>query len=170
MGTPHPAIPLAACALALLFAGGARATPCQLTDLRWMTGIWRDDAADTRSEERWVAGPADQLMGSSWALHTDRPGGVVEAETIQVGAAGAVTLTLRHFTADLARSSEEKAAPMVFAAADCEAEVVVFNGQGAHAGERITYRRAGDVLTFTGDFLHGGTPVQVVISFTRTGD
>jgi Ca2+-binding RTX toxin-like protein len=42
-----------------------------------------------------------------------------------------------------------------------------FDGEADHAGEHITYRRAGAVLTFTGDFLHAGKPFQVVINFDR---
>jgi hypothetical protein len=153
-----------------LVATSGRAAPCQLADLKWMVGAWRDDSPDTKSEERWIAGPGDRLMGSSWERHTNRPGGVVEAETIQSGKTGAITLTLRHFTADLASAWEEKTAPMLFTAADCAPNTVVFDGQSDHAGEHITYRRDGNVLKFTGDFLHGGKPVQVVIQFQRAGD
>jgi Domain of unknown function (DUF6265) len=161
---------LATAAATLSLGAGAQAAQCHLPDLHWMTGVWRSDTPDTESEERWVAGPWDRLMGSSWSLHTNRAGGVAEAETIQANEAGQVTLTLRHFSADLAASWEEKMAPMVFAAADCAPNTVVFDGQADHAGEHIAYRRAADTLTFTGDFLHGGKPVQVVIEFTRGGD
>jgi hypothetical protein len=159
-----------ALAATLFVAPSAHAASCRLADLRWMIGVWRDDSPGVKSEERWVAGPGDRLMGSSWLLHDDRPGGVVEAETIQADKAGAINLTLRHFTADLASAWEEKTAPMVFTAADCGPKSVVFDGQGDHAGEHITYRRDGSVLNFTGDFLHGGKPIQVVIQFQRGGD
>jgi hypothetical protein len=164
----RPVAALGASVAAFVLTAAAHAAPCQLADLDWMTGVWRDDSADTRSEERWVLGPGDRLMGSSWALHPSRPGGVVEAETIQAATAGAVTLTLRHFTADLVAAWEDKTAPMVFAAADCAPNTVVFDGQADHAGEHIAYRRAGDALTFTGDFMHGGKPVRVVIQFVRS--
>jgi hypothetical protein len=167
MRTLRPFVALAATAAAFAFAAGAHAAPCQLPDLHWMVGDWRDDTADTLSEERWVAGPWDRLMGSSWSLHTNRPGGVVEAETIQANDAGAIVLVLRHFSADLALSWEEQTAPMRFRAAGCEPNTVVFDGQGDHIGEHITYKRAGDALTFTGDFIHAGKPVQDVIQFTR---
>jgi hypothetical protein len=147
-----------------------QAAPCALTDLHWMAGVWRTDEPTTKSEERWVIAPNDRLMGSSWDLHTDKAGGVVEAETIQADGAGVIALKLRHFSADLDQSREEKSAPMVFAAARCEANTAVFDGQGEHAGEHITYHRAGDDLIFTGDFLHDGKPVQVVIDFKRAGD
>jgi hypothetical protein len=167
MRTLRSLLALAAAAGALALAAGAHAAPCQLPDLHWLVGDWRDDTADTQSEERWVAGPWDRLMGSSWSLHTNRPGGVVEAETIQANQAGAITLTLRHFSADLALSWEDKLSPMTFVAADCQPNTVVFAGQGDHAGEHMTYKRAGDTMTFTGDFLHGGKPVQDVEVFTR---
>jgi hypothetical protein len=156
---------LGAAALAML-AGPAMAAPCSLADLSWMAGVWRYDTADTKSEERWVIAPGGRLMGSAWELHPDRPGGVVESDTIQeVG--GAVVLRLRHTTADLGSAWEDKTAPMTFALAGCTAGKAVFDGQSDHAGEHITYERAGDTLTFTGDFLHAGTPVQVVIKFGR---
>ena len=59
---------------------------------------------------------------------------------------------------------------MSFVAASCAPGAVLFDGEGGHAGEHINYRRAGDTLTFTGDFLHAGKPVEVVIKFTRKGD
>jgi len=165
MRRPRLAFALAAVAAGLTAA--AQAAPCRLADLRWMAGVWRADTADTQSEERWASGPGDRLMGTSWALHPGRPGGVIEAETIQADAAGAVTVALRHFTADLASAWEDKTAPMIFAAADCEADRVVFDGRGDHAGEHITYERGADAMTFTGDFLHGGKAVRVVIRFVR---
>jgi uncharacterized protein DUF6265 len=157
---------LAVLTVALALAGGARAAPCALSDLGWIAGVWRDDTADTKSEERWVVAPDDRLMGSAWELHPGRPGGVVESETIQA-VAGAVVLRLRHSTADLGAAWEDKTAPMTFALAGCGANQAVFDGQADHAGEHITYRRAGDTLTFTGDFLHQGKPAQVVITFEK---
>jgi hypothetical protein len=152
-------------AAALLLAPAAYAAPCSLASLGWMAGAWRYDTADTKSEERWVAAPDDRLMGSAWELHPGRPGGVVESETIQV-VGGGVVLRLRHTTADLSSAWEEKTAPMTFAAASCAANQVVFDGQTDRIGEHITYRRDGDILTFTGDFLHQGKPVRVAIAFT----
>jgi hypothetical protein len=163
----RPLAPLAASATALALAAGAHAAPCQLPNLHWMVGEWHDDAADTFTEERWAAGPGDRLMGSSWSLHSNRPSGVVEAETIQTNAAGVVVLVLRHFSADLALAWEPQTAPMTFKAAGCEPNTVVFDGQGDHYGEHITYKRAGDTLTFTGDFIRAGKPAQVVMVFTR---
>jgi hypothetical protein len=156
----------AALAGALMLAGPSVAAPCQLASLGWMAGVWRHDTSDTQSEERWVVAPGGRLMGSAWELHPDRTGGVVESETIQ-DIDGAVVLRLRHSTADLGSAWEEKSAPMTFALASCDASKAVFDGQADHAGEHITYQRAGETLTFTGDFLHQGKPVQVVIAFRR---
>ena len=147
----------------------AHAAPCRLADLRWMTGVWRSGDATTRSEERWAAGPDDRLMGSSWELHTDRPGGSVEASTIQPRGDG-LALVLRHFSATLDQAREEKDAPMVFAVARCDASTVVFDGQGPQAGEHMTYHRAGGRLDFVGDFIHQGQPLRVELTFTRAGD
>ena len=160
---------IAASVCASLLGQAARAAPCQLADLRWMTGVWRADDATTKSEERWTAGPGDRLMGSSWELHTEGPGGSVEASTIQPRGDG-LALVLRHFSATLDQAREEKDAPMVFTAARCDTSTVVFDGQGPQAGEHMTYHRAGDRLEFTGEFIHQGQPLRVELSFIRTGD
>lgn len=157
-----------ALAAILVLAPAAKAAPCSLADLGWMAGVWRHDTADTESEERWVVAPGGRLMGSAWELHPDRPGGVVESETIQA-VDGVVALRLRHTTADLGSAWEEKDAPMTFALASCGTAKAVFDGQADHAGEHITYQRTGDALTFTGDFLHARKPVQVVIAFKSVG-
>jgi hypothetical protein len=159
-------------AASVLPAAAVHAEPCRLANLHWLAGVWRSDDATSRSEERWVLGPGDRLMGSSWLLHTDKPGGVIEAETIQEDS-GSVTLRLRHFSADLTMARETREAPMVFMASDCSPRSIRFSGQGPHLGETITYRRAGDRLTFIGDFLHreDSSPEvvasSVVIRFVR---
>jgi len=154
-------------AAALLLAPAANAAPCSLANLGWMVGVWRNDTADARSEERWVAGPGDQLMGSSWALHPARPGGLVEIESLLADPDGQVRLRVRHFGPALDHPWEAPDAPMSFAAADCGRETIDLAGEGDHVGERIRYRLDGDTLTFTGDFLHQGKPVEVVIAFRR---
>jgi len=155
----------------ILVAAGAstNAAPCTLAALHWMKGVWRNGDGQTRSEERWTIGPGDRLMGSSWLLHPDRAGGVIEASTIQDEGTG-VAMKLRHFSATLGQAREEKNAPMVFAAARCDANAVVFDGQGPQAGEHMTYRRSGDTLDFVGDFLHQGTPIKVEVRFQRADD
>jgi hypothetical protein len=159
------AVVAAAMALASAVADAA---PCRLADLHWLAGAWRDDSPGTLTEERWVVGPDNRLIGSSWTLHPGAGGGVIEAETIQSGAAG-VTLRVRHFSGDLALAREEKDAPMVFVAASCESESIVLDGQGERAGEHMTYRRSGDTLTFIGDFIHQGQPLRVEIAFKKSG-
>jgi hypothetical protein len=155
--------------VAATLAGAAHATPCRLADLGWMAGGWRTATADSRSEERWVAAPGDRLMGSSWALHPAAPGGLVEIESIVADADGQVRLRVRHFGLALERPWETSQQPMTFVAASCGPMTVTFDGEADHAGEHISYRRAGEALTFTGDFLHAGKPVEVVIKFDRAG-
>lgn len=116
-----------------------------------------------------MVGPGDRLMGSSWELHTDRPGGLVEASTIQARG-DEVALVLRHFSATLDQAREDKDAPMVFSVARCDASTVAFDGQGPQAGEHMTYHRTGARLDFIGDFLHQGQSVHVKLTFSRAGD
>ena len=89
-----------------VFVLPAHAGTCKLADLHWLKGSWRADTATTQSEERWTIGPGDRLMGSSWLLHVDGPGGVIEAETIQ-SEGDAVVLRIRHFSANLALARED---------------------------------------------------------------
>jgi hypothetical protein len=150
-------------------AHAARAAPCQLADLGWLAGTWRDDGPTTKVEERWALGPGGRLMGSSWVLHTDKPGGVVEAETFQAEG-DTVALRIRHFSSTLEQAREDKDAPMTFLGKSCEGGAIVLDGQGPRAGEHISYRRDGDKLSFVGDFLHDGKPVRAEATFTRAGD
>ena len=156
-------------ALVPMLGTRAAAAPCALDDLRWMAGVWRGGEAASPSEERWTIAPGGRLMGSSWVLHTDRPGGVVEASSIQQDG-DQIALRIRHFSSDLAEAREEKTAPMVFLASQCGAQSAVFDGQGERTGEHMTYSRAGDTLTFVGDFIHQGKPLRVEIKLTRAGD
>jgi hypothetical protein len=154
-------------ALAILLAAGApAAAQCRLADLQWLQGTWRSDDAQSLVEERWSLLPSGQLTGAAWSAHPARPGGSQEAEAI-FDDAGTVTLRLRHFDPVLAHAVEEKDAPMVFTAASCDGAQVVFDGQGARAGEHIGYRRSGGSLTFIGDFLHQGKPFHVEQTFMR---
>jgi hypothetical protein len=166
LAQPSAAVALAT---AVLGASGASAQNCTLAGLAWMAGAWRADGPTTRSEERWVAGPGGRLIGSSWLLHTDGPGGLIEANSIQEDA-GSIILRLRHFNASLTMAREEKDAPMAFIAARCAPGEAVFDGQGPQAGEHMTYRRAGEKLTFIGDFIHAGQPIRAEIAFRLTGD
>jgi hypothetical protein len=147
----------------------ASADPCSLSALHWLKGAWHNEDGGAVTEERWTIAPGGRLMGSSWTLHGDRPGGVIEAETIQ-NEGSAVVLRLRHFDATLAHAREDKDIPMLFVAGDCGASTLVLDGQGTQAGERMTYRRDGDTLTFIGDFIHSGQKIHVEQASTRSGD
>jgi hypothetical protein len=142
------------------------ASPCQLADLAWLEGSWRSEDGNAISEERWIAAPGDRLVGSYWLLHKDKPGGVIEANTIQMSG-DAIALRLRHFNATLELAREEKDAPMVFLLAECDQQRAVFDGLAAQAGEHMTYHRNGDRLTFVGDFLHQGQPIRVEVTMQR---
>jgi hypothetical protein len=158
--------PIAAAVIALLLcAHPARSNPCTLAALQWMAGTWRAHTADTESEERWVKSPGGRLMGSSWLLHTDTPGGVIEAMALVVDDGRAV-MRLRHFDSTLAHAREDKDAPMLFVAATCTANSVTLDGTGDQAGEHFTYTREGNRMKFVGEFIHGGKPIRVELEFT----
>jgi|SRR5580700_3842103 hypothetical protein len=146
-------------ALGLLLATNwpATATPCGPADVAFLVGSWASQDEKTVIEERWVATPSGQLIGSSFSVHLGATGGFAEAETI-VDNGGKLTLRLRHFDPGLQHAREEKDTPMEFVAASCSANGIVFDGLGDRASEHIAYRRAGDTLTFIGDFLHQGKP------------
>jgi hypothetical protein len=154
------AVLLGAAMAALGATQAIAAGTCRLGDLAWMAGVWGGGAGPDQSEERWVVAPGGRLMGSSWSLHTDRPGGFLEISTIQEDA-GQVVLRLRHFDTTLVHAREPQDAPMAFTAARCDGSGAVFDGQGPQAGEHMTYRTDGGNLLFVGDFLHDGKPVQV---------
>jgi hypothetical protein len=142
------------------------ASPCSLAGLQWMAGTWRDtEEANVLTEERWVVAPNDRLVGSSWRLHSDTDGGVIES-MIVVMENGAPTMRIRHFDSTLAHAREEKDAPMLFVASKCDDKTAVLDGTGSQQGEHFTYSRAGDVLTFVGDFIHGGKPVRAEAHFS----
>jgi hypothetical protein len=144
----------------------ATAAPCTLAALHWMEGSWRRANDTTQVEERWVIGPDDRLIGSSWLLHAGKPGGVIEAMTITANG-DEIALRIRHFDATLEHAREDKDLPMLFVAADCDENTVRFEGRGDRTGERISYRRDGDKLNFVGEFIHGGERIRVEEIFTR---
>jgi len=160
-------IALPALLLPILPAGSAFAAPCTLADLQWMAGTWRDtEEANVLTEERWVIGPGGRLVGSSWRLHTDTEGGVIESMIVTMEN-GAPTMRLRHFDSTLSHAREEKDAPMVFVGSNCGANSVVLDGTGPQTGEHFTYSRDGDTLKFVGDFIHDGKPVRAEAHFAN---
>jgi hypothetical protein len=54
-----------------------------------------------------------------------------------------INMVLLHFDIDLGRAWEERTSPMIFVAASCDGQSAVFDGQGEHAGEHLTYKRTG---------------------------
>ena len=156
------------------FCGPASAQPCTLEGLKWLKGVWTEKSAQTTGEERWTIAPSGQLVGASWFLHPGRDGGLIESMTIlpdkDLSGNDRIVLRIRHFNATLTQAEEEKDAPMQFVAASCERSMVVFDGQGARAGEHMTYRRSFSRLSFTGDFLQDGKAVKDEEIFTRASD
>jgi Domain of unknown function (DUF6265) len=150
-----------------LTAEPAAAASCALADLQLMAGTWRDnEEANVLTEERWVVGPGGRMIGSSWRLHSDTDGGVLESMSI-VMENGAPTMRIRHFDSTLAHAREEKDAPMVFVALKCGDDSVVLDGTGPQTGEHFTYARDGDSLTFVGNFIHDGKPVRAEAHFDK---
>ncbi|MBB6252578.1 DUF6265 family protein [Nitrospirillum iridis] len=155
--------------LPLMASAPARAADCTLDALHWLQGAWRNTAIDSPGEERWVLLPGGALAGSAWETSKDGAPRFIEALSLSL-ANGRVTLRMRHFDGTLARAWEDKSAPVTFVATRCGPGDVAFEGQGAHAGERITYARTKDRLSFVGEFLHKGKPHRVDLEMSRTGD
>jgi Domain of unknown function (DUF6265) len=158
-------------ATALLLAAPAafsHAGACALTGLAWIAGNWHDASDPQRAQERWVVAPDNILMGSSWEIPKGKVG-FAEVMTFRPNG-NAISMYLRHFDGALSGAWEERNAPMIFTAANCDASSAIFDGQGDHAGEHLTYKRAGDRLLIIGDFLHHGTPNQMQWHMTRAGD
>lgn len=160
-----------------LFAAGAivfacvsmaRAAPCVLPSLSWMAGSWHSTADPQRAQERWVVAPQDVLMGSSWEFPNGKAG-FAEVMTVKPDGDG-VSMLLRHFDGGLMRAWEERDAPMIFKASVCSANSVVFDGQGDHTGEHLTYQRNGKNLLIIGDFLHKGVPDHEEWHMIRVGE
>jgi hypothetical protein len=146
----------------------SHAAECSLTGLAWMAGNWHNTTDPQRAQERWVIAPDSILMGSSWEIPKGKMG-FAEVMTVRPNA-NAISMYLRHFDGALSGAWEERNAPMVFTAVNCDASSAVFDGQGDHAGEHITYKRTGDSLLIIGDFLHHGTPSRMEWRMTRAGD
>jgi hypothetical protein len=159
-----------ATALTLIVASvsAAQAESCSLSSLGWMAGTWHNTADPQGAQERWSVAPQNVLMGSSWEFPKGKAG---YAELMTIKRDGeAISMLLRHFDGGLVRAWEERDAPMVFTASGCSAHSVIFDGQGDHAGEHLTYRRTGKNLLIVGDFLHHGTPDHEEWHMTRAGD
>ncbi|MDG3440502.1 DUF6265 family protein [Nitrospirillum amazonense] len=161
----RPAIAL----LSLLVSTPAWAEDCSLEGLHWLQGAWGNTAVDTAGEERWVLLPGGALAGSAWETAKDGTPHFVEALSLSL-TDGKVTLRMRHFDGTLARAWEDKMTPVTFTATRCGPGDVVFEGVGGHAGERITYARTKDRLSFVGEFIHKGKPHRVDLEMSRTGD
>ena len=143
--------------LALILASGySLAGPCALKDLSWMAGSWHNKMDPARAQERWAIAPDGILMGSAWEFPAGKSG---YAEIMTVRPDGdSISMFLRHFDGGLGRAWEERAAPMVFIASNCERDSVVFDGQAEHVGEHMTYQRSSKNLLIIADFLHHGVP------------
>jgi hypothetical protein len=156
---PKASMRLASVSLLFLAASASclAASPCALADLGWMTGTWHNRTDPDRAQERWAPAPEGVLMGSAWEFPAGRSG---FAEVMTIRREGNLTaMILRHFDGGLSRAWEERGSPMVFSAASCEGTTAVFDGQGEHAGEHLTYKRTGKDLLIIGDFRTAVSPI-----------
>ncbi|TWB22654.1 hypothetical protein FBZ89_103280 [Nitrospirillum amazonense] len=147
----------------------ARAEECTLEALHWLQGAWGNTAVNTAGEERWVLLPGGMMAGSAWETAKDGTPHFMEVLNLSQ-AEGKVTLRMRHFDGTLTRAWEDKTAPVTFVASQCSLQTVVFQGQGTNTGERITYARTKDRLSFVGEFIHKGKPHRVDLEMSRSGD
>jgi Domain of unknown function (DUF6265) len=155
-----------------VFSSRVLAEPCSLLSLSWMAGNWHNVNTPARAQERWVIAPDNILMGSSWEFPSGKSG-YAEIMTIRPGgdaSGNGLAMILRHFDGGLNKAWEEREAPMVFTASRCGTNEAVFDGEGPHAGEHITYKRTGDQLLIIGDFLHQGKPDHEEWHMVRSGD
>ena len=158
----------ASMAVCVALPSPVHAVPCSLSSLSWMAGSWHNTNDPTRAQEWWVLAPDGVLMGSAWEFPKGHAG-YAEVMTVRQDSS-AIAMVLRHFDGRLSKAWEERDAPMVFTASSCEHDSAVFDGQGDHAGEHLTYRRSGNNLLIVGDFLHHGTPDHKEWHMIRAGD
>jgi hypothetical protein len=163
-----PVLAAMAALASIASAPPANASICSLAGLAWMAGNWHDTHEPQRSQERWALAPDHVLMGAAWEFPADKAG-YAELMTVRVNG-DAVSMFLRHFDGALSKAWEERDAPMVFTAMSCESSSAIFDGQGVHAGERLTYSRSGDSLSIVGDFLHQGKPVRMEWHMSKASD
>jgi hypothetical protein len=154
--------------LSIALVSSSQAGTCSLPALGWMAGNWKNASDPQAAQERWVVAPGNVLMGSSWEFPKGQAG---YAEVMTVRTDGAATsMFLRHFDGGLSGAWEERNAPMVFTASSCDRSSAVFDGQGDHAGEHMTYKRTGNNLLIIGDFLHHGKPDHEEWRMIRAGE
>jgi hypothetical protein len=156
MNRSIPLVILAVLSALIVAPSAAHAAPCTLAGLQWMAGDWHNSTNPGGAQERWVTAPGGMLMGSSFESSADGKG-FAEMMTVRQDAAS-IRMVLRHFDLALSKAWEERTAPMVFVASNCEGTTAVFDGQDDHAGEHLTYKRSGEALLIVGDFLHHGKP------------
>ena len=157
----------AVAAMAILIGTSvANAAPCTLAGLQWLKGAWRFEGGGEQNEMVWTGASENRLFGYAWNLHAARPGGDIQVSAIQIESKH-VTLHLRHFTGDLGLAREDIDQPVTFAATTCSEGAVTFEGQGAARGQKLSYQRQGDKLTFASE-AGGGKPGHVEIAFMNT--
>jgi hypothetical protein len=142
--------------LCMLACCASAAEPCSLKSLAWMAGTWHNAKDPRGSQEHWVIAPQDVLMGSAWEF-PERGAGYAEIMTIRAQG-DTLSMLLRHFDGGLRRAWEEREDPMIFTVSNCGESWVSFDGQGAHQGEHMTYRRSARKRLISADFIHHGTP------------
>lgn len=77
-------------------------------------------------------------------------------------------MLLRHFDGGLKTAWEERGTPMVFIASSCERNGVVFEGQGDHAGERMSQLKAIRDKQALYDKLVATLPTIESLAYVRT--
>jgi hypothetical protein len=155
-------------ALGAACATPVMADPCSLRALAWMAGTWHDSANPAGAQERWALAPG-ALMGSAWSFPLGGKSGFAEIMSVRQDGE-TLSLVLRHFDTGLSHAWEERDAPMVFRASQCAQGTVLFDGQGARAGEHLSYERSGERLHVVGDFIHDGKAVRVEWQMVRGTD
>ena len=135
-----------------------------------MCATWRGRGG----EERWVKvpprggqrgvsarGSAELFNGNGWGRSFSEAMSLTRDQT-------GVVMRLRHFDPGMTHAWEDRDAPMSFRLTHLHGTEAIFDGEGPHRRERLTYRRTGDSLTVIGDFIHHGKRRRERFDFRRS--
>jgi hypothetical protein len=115
---------------------GEKSPPATLADMRWLEGHWVGDAFGGVGEETWMAPSGGSMLGMYRIVRDGKP--VFFEIMMLVERQGSLTLTLKHFNADLT-GWEEKDKVVEFPLVAVEKNAIHFAGMSFHpSGDTLT--------------------------------